>query len=51
MPADPGTPKATVGISVPPSRAVLEASEAMTPRMSPLPKVSEAPFSVRAAWP
>ncbi len=49
--AEPGTPNATVGISAPPSFALLEHSQAMTPRTSPLPNVSRAPFSVRMAWP
>ena len=46
MPALPGTPKAMVGTSGPPSLALLELSDAMTPRTSPLPKVCGAPFSV-----
>ena len=45
----PGTPRVKVGISVPPSLASLEASGAMTPRTSPLPKVSLAPLQVWAA--
>src|ERR1700755_3125783 len=45
MVALPGTPNATVGTSAPPSLALLELSEAMTPRTSPLPKVWLAPFS------
>ena len=51
MPALPGTPKAMVGMSAPPSLALLALSEAMTPRTSPLPKLCWAPFSVRMAWP
>ena len=39
MVALPGTPKAMVGTSAPPSLALLELSEAITPRTSPLPKV------------
>ena len=35
--ADPGTPKAIVGTSAPPSFALLAASLAITPRTSPLP--------------
>ena len=38
--ADPGTPKAMVGTRAPPSFALLELSEAMTPRTSPAPKLS-----------
>ena len=49
MVALPGTPKAMVGTSAPPSLALFELSEAMTPRTSPLPKVSAAPFSVFSA--
>src|ERR1700716_4191392 len=37
MVALPGTPKATVGSSAPPSLALLELSDAMTPRTAPLP--------------
>ena len=51
MVALPGTPNAMVGTSAPPSLALFELSEAMTPRTSPLPKVSAAPFSVFSAWP
>ena len=40
MVALPGTPNATVGTSAPPSLALLELSDAITPRTSPLPKVS-----------
>jgi hypothetical protein len=47
----PGTPNAMVGTSAPPSLALFELSEAITPRTSPLPKVSRAPFSVLSAWP
>ena len=46
-----GLAKATVGTSAPPSFALLELSEAMTPRTSPLPNVSAASFSVLSAWP
>ena len=46
MPPLPGMPKTTVGMSTPPSTELLAASEAMTPRISPLPKVSVPPFSV-----
>src|SRR3981081_989924 len=51
MVALPGTPNATVGTSAPPSFALLELSEAITPRTSPLPNVALAPFSVFKAWP
>ena len=51
MVALPGTPNATVGTSAPPSLALLELSDAITPRTSPLPKVRLAPFSVLSAWP
>ena len=51
MPALPGTPKTTVGISAPPSRELVALSAAMTPRTSPLPKLCCAPFSVLSAWP
>jgi hypothetical protein len=51
IPALVGTPNATIGTKAPPSRALVALSAAMTPRMSPLPKVSDAPFSVRSAWP
>ena len=51
MPAEPGTPNATVGTSAPPSRELLADSDAMTPRTSPVPNVCDAPFSVRSAWP
>ena len=51
MVALPGTPNAMVGTSAPPSLALLELSEAITPRTSPLPKVCAAPFSVLSAWP
>ena len=51
MVALPGTPNAMVGTSAPPSLALFELSDAMTPRTSPLPKVSAAPFSVLSAWP
>src|SRR6202040_1726673 len=44
MVALPGTPKATVGTSAPPSLALLELSEAITPRTSPLPNVGLGPF-------
>src|SRR3954471_19848928 len=47
----PGTPNATVGTSAPPSLALLELSEAITPRTSPLPKVCAAPFSVFSGGP
>ena len=49
MVALPGTPKATVGSSAPPSLALLALSDAITPRTSPLPKVWFAPFSVLSA--
>jgi hypothetical protein len=51
MDALPGTPKAIVGTSAPPSLALLALSEAITPRTSPVPKVFSAPFSVALAWP
>ena len=46
----PGMPKARVGIRPPPSLALLALSGAMTPRTSPLPKLS-AFFSVCRACP
>src|SRR3974377_530571 len=46
---EPGTPNASVGMSAPPSRALLADSAAIRPRTSPLPKVSPAPFPRRAA--
>ena len=42
MEADPGTPKAIVGTKAPPSLALFELSDAITPRISPLPNVSSA---------
>jgi hypothetical protein len=51
MVALPGTPNATVGTSAPPSLALFELSDAITPRTSPLPNVVLAPFSVLSAWP
>ena len=51
MPALAGTPKATVGTSAPPSRALVALSAAMTPRTSPVPNVFAASFSVVSAWP
>ena len=51
MAALPGTPKASVGISEPPSLALLALSGAMTPRTSPEPKESRAPRSVCTACP
>ena len=50
MPPLPGMPNTTVGISTPPSTELFAESAAMTPRTSPLPKVSIAPFSVWRAW-
>ncbi len=50
MPPLPGMPKTTVGIRIPPSTELLAESAAMTPRTSPFPKVSLAPFSVSRAW-
>lgn len=49
--AEPGIPKAIVGTSEPPSFALFDDSDAITPRTSPRPKVSDAPLQVRAAWP
>ena len=46
----PGIPKAMVGISDPPSFELLALSGAMTPRTSPLPKLSRAPGQVWIAW-
>ena len=46
---EPGMPKNMVGISAPPSLALFDASGAITPRTSPLPKFSVF-FSVWAAW-
>src|ERR1700746_1389195 len=43
MVALPGTPKATVGTRAPPSLALLELSDAMTPRTSPLRKGAGGP--------
>jgi hypothetical protein len=47
MPAPPGMPKATVGMSDPPSTALLHDSGPITPRMSPLPTM--APCASRAS--
>ena len=47
--ADPGTPKANVGTSAPPSFALFALSEAITPRTSPFPNVSLAPGTDLAA--
>ena len=46
----PGIPKHRVGMSTPASMELFAASGAITPRMSPLPKVCRAPFSVSRAW-
>ncbi len=46
----PGTPNAIVGTSEPPSLALLELSDAITPRISPCPKPSVF-FSDFSAWP
>ncbi len=48
---EPGIPKASVGISEPPSLALVDASTPITPRTSPVPKVSRAPLQVCLAWP
>jgi hypothetical protein len=49
MDAVAGTPNAIVETNAPPSFALFELSDAITPRTSPFPNVSAAPFSVRNA--
>ena len=46
---EPGIPNASVGINDPPSLALVAESTAITPRTSPFPKLSSAPFSVALA--
>ena len=46
IPTLPGTPKKSVGMSCPPSTALLADSGAMTPRMSPVPNVVVPPRTV-----
>ena len=50
VPRLPGMPKATVGISEPPLVALLAASGAITPRISPLPNM-DLSLALCTAWP